>query len=226
MRTTVGSLLFGIVTLGACGPQQVTQNDAARGDAASTPDTAMVATDSGTPPADAAPATDSGPTCAVPPSDQQCSSEGCAFPALALPRCDGGGDSFAFYGDTFCGARATLYVFSAGWCVPCQHEAPAIAQLEMDYRARGVRVVTVYGQNPNFTAASASYCSQWRRTYGLETIMVYDPTQLSAQVLPGLAYPSNVIVDGAGHIVYRQYGTSSSGDPTQTLRDQLDALLQ
>lgn len=160
-------------------------------------------------------------SCSYPPGPYG-SDEGRLFRPFVLPNCDGSGD-FHFDDQSFCDASATVIVIAAGWCRPCQIEAPMIQELITEgYRDRGVRVITVYFQNPDYSPPTMRYCNQWRDSFGLTNTMVIDPMGVTQIYVPGLAFPANLIVDRHGRIRYRQYGTSSG---LSDLRDALDAVL-
>ena len=169
-------------------------------------------------------AADTGISCATTPTANFCSAENCNFRDVALPSCDEGGGSYRFYNEDFCSNQVTLLVIAAGWCVPCQMEAPMIEQLittNPEYAGR-VRVINVYGQNPDYSAPTARLCNQWRTRYGITGHMVTDPMGISQIYFPNQAYPSNMLIDRHGVIRYRAYGTSTG---LNALRAQIDSIL-
>lgn len=180
-----------------------------------------------TPPADSGISTDSGAnteasTCRAPNVSEPCSMEGCKFAPLTLPYCDGTG-SFDFYGQSFCSARVTLLVISAGWCVPCQQEAAEMEDQIIQPYAGRVRVVTVYAQGVTRpSVATNNACMGWKNRYNLTSHMVLDAAEVTSRYFPNQAFPANLIIDGDGVIRHRVYGTSRG---LQSLKDQLDALL-
>jgi thiol-disulfide isomerase/thioredoxin len=198
-------------------------------DAGSTQDSGVIA-DAGTVPTDTGTAPeDTGVACMPTPTTNFCSAENCNFRDVALPDCDEGGGDYRFYGGDFCTTQVTLLVIAAGWCVPCQMEAPMIQQLITDgmdgdgvpYAGR-VRVINVYGQNPDYSAPTFANCRIWKNRYHITAHMVTDPMGISQIYFPNQAFPSNMLIDRHGVIRYRAYGTSTG---LSALRAQIDALL-
>jgi|LNFM01.1.fsa_nt_gb thiol-disulfide isomerase/thioredoxin len=180
----------------------------------------MQPTDSGVGGSDAS-AAEAG-TCRAPTIAEPCSMEGCKFAPLNLPYCDGSGE-FDFYGQTFCSARVTLVVISAGWCVPCQQEAAEMEREIVQPYAGRVRVVTVYSQGVTRpSVATASACMAWKNRYRLTSHMLLDANEIASRYFPNQAFPANLIIDGDGTIRHRVYGTSRG---LQSLKDQIDGLL-
>jgi len=157
------------------------------------------------------------------PTDNFCTREFCNFSDFSLQRCDSRGN-YNFYNEDFCQARLTLLVIAAGWCVPCQQEAPMIEEsITKGYNGQ-VRVITVIYQNPDRTPPTINFCNTWRTQFGapLTSHMVIDPLGVTQRYFPSMAFPSNMIVDNKGRIRYIVFGTRSGlGD----IRQQIDALL-
>ncbi len=174
---------------------------------------------------DTPPATDA-PVCVstVPPANSPwCAMNGCPFRPLTLPTCDGQGD-YVFYETDYCQTTVTVMVIAAGWCQPCMVEAPMIERLVTQaYADRGVRVITVYAQNPDGSApANDTFCLRWRDQFHLTSHMTRDPTGLTNVYTPGNAFPSNVIIDQNGNIYDVMYGTERG---LTTLVADVDAVL-
>lgn len=202
-------LIAAFAFAGACAPTP-TNNDVQSQDAAQTTDT---------PPAD------TGPACTgtqPPAGSTYCAMPGCPFRPVSLPLCDGSGD-YAFYGEDYCQTTATVMVISAGWCVPCQMEAPMIQSLITDaYADRGVRVITVYAQNPNGGTPDDTNCNNWRTRFHLTSHMTRDPNGLTQVYTPMNAFPSNLVIDQNGNIFDVLYGSESG---LTTMVSDVDAIL-
>ncbi|MDQ3031400.1 MAG: TlpA family protein disulfide reductase [Myxococcota bacterium] len=143
--------------------------------------------------------------------------------AFTLNRCDG--TPYEFYGEAegFCEASFTVITLAAGWCVPCQMEAALLQSNVADaYADRDVRVVQVMLQNPDGTAATPAFCQDWVDTYDLRFPEVLDPDGTTWIFAPDNALPATVIVDSAGVIRYREYGTTAN---LSSLTAALDRLL-
>lgn len=163
-------------------------------------------------------------SCQMPELTNLCSMEGCHFAPITLPSCAQEGGEVVFYDQQFCSVEATLVVIAAGWCVPCQIEAPMIEELitsAPEYQGR-VRVITVISQNADYSPPTPAFCRSWQNRYGLTSIMAYDPMGLTQRYFPNMAYPANLIVDRRGRIRYRTYGTSRG---LNELRAALDEVL-
>ena len=159
---------------------------------------------------------------APPPNSAYCAMSGCAFAPVSLPHCDGSGN-YDFYGPDYCGVRATVMVISAGWCVPCMIEAPMIQSIITEgYADRGVRVITVYAQNPDGSTPDDTNCNNWRTAYHLTSHMTRDPMGATQRYVPGNAFPSNVVIDQHGNIYDVIYGSETG---LTTLTSDLDAIL-
>lgn len=214
------SVVVASLALAGCMPMATpTDTGSTPQDSGVTPDSGtVVVDDSGTPP------DDTGVACEATPTTNFCSAEGCNFRDVSLPDCDDGAGDYRFYGGDFCTNQVTLLVIAAGWCVPCQMEAPMIEQLvtsNPDYAGR-VRVIAVYGQNPDYSPPTAAYCRQWKNRYHITAHMVTDPMGISQIYFPNQAYPSNMLIDRHGVIRYRAYGVSTG---LADLRAQIDSLL-
>lgn len=201
------------LALGACGPGAAPSSDGAANDAAvSETSTASL------------------PAC-LPAFENQCVQEGCSFAPISLRSCDPGEAEVPFYGADYCDRdasgqpkiKATVIVIAAGWCGPCQMEAPMIEQyIRQGYAAQGVRVLSVVVQAADYTAADANFCNVWRARYGLTSTMVFDPRMSTSRYFPDMALPSNMIVDRHGTIRWRTYGTSAG---LREMRAALDEVL-
>lgn len=159
----------------------------------------------------------SGPSCSYP-AGPYGSDEGRLFRPFSLENCDGSG-LYNFHNQEFCDGRLTVLVVAAGWCRPCQIEAPQIqSEITEVYGSRGVRVVVAMSQNADYSPPSIAFCNVWRERYGLTNPMVIDPMGVTQIYFPNMAYPANMIIDRQGRIRYRTYGTS------QGLTDMVNAI--
>ena len=131
------------------------------------------------------------------------------------------GQPFSVYAADFCAATATVVVYSAGWCGPCQQEAPIVErEITAPYRARGVRVLTVINENPDRSPATTNFCNQWRTRYGLTSTMLIDPTNSWPRSMQISAFPTIAVFDRTGRIRMVQSAPSLA-----TVRATLDAIL-
>ena len=110
-----------------------------------------------------------------------------------------------------CGNEASLLLGFAGWCPPCNRNAPEWAA---GYAARADESLGVYfvvNQNASFGSADEVYCSGIRDEFGLTMPVLYDPTGGFPTAMGMRANDSSVIIDGAFVVVESgQYRTPSS----------------
>lgn len=155
------------------------------------------------------------------PTSGFCTSPGaCSFQAPTIQACDTGA-TYDFYGGEYCSAAATVITVSAGWCGPCQEEAPIVeSQITAAYRARGVRVVSVLIETASHTPATTSFCQSWQSRYRLTSRMVVDPSDSISRRLRVSGYPFMAVIDGHGVIRLADAAVSTS-----RIRSTLDAIL-
>jgi hypothetical protein len=115
------------------------------------------------------------------------------------------------------GIHAVLIDQSTAWCGACQALATKIGrEMRDDWRARGIRVLSLITQAADGTPASAQTALSWKDRFDLDgTAVVADP----ARSLRGTAgeeaapYPYEVIVDPRTMTIVRiQAGFSGEGD--------------
>lgn len=151
-----------------------------------------------------------------------CVDVGCRFAPATLRSCDPGEADLPVYGADFCERRATLLVLVAGWCGPCQAEAPMIEQyITQGYAMRGVRVISIVVQKPDRSAADATFCNTWRTTYGLHSTMAFDPRMATAPYFAGITLPASILVDRRGVIRHRVMGASAGIAATRAAIDEV-----
>ncbi len=133
---------------------------------------------------------------------------GDSFPGFELEDCAGG--TVDFYDEaSFCEAELTVVSFAAGWCGPCIIESSGLAQLDRDYRDRGVRIIQILLQKPDYSPADIPYCQGWVERFGLTNIEVIDPTDnllRATAVGPDISLPLTIIIGKDGVVKSRQEG--------------------
>lgn len=101
--------------------------------------------------------------------------------------------------------KVVLVVFSTIWCGPCKAEAPQLEALYQKYKAQGFVILQGVFQNEGATPPSAADLKRWSDTYKL-TFPIIDPGYTTANAYKIAAIPTNLIVDKAGIIRYREEG--------------------
>jgi cytochrome c biogenesis protein CcmG, thiol:disulfide interchange protein DsbE len=130
----------------------------------------------------------------------------------------------AFAATTVDGRRVTLQTFAgrplvinifAAWCSPCQREAPTFARLHHAYGRR----VQLLGLALESTRSGVL---RFLRDYGWTWPIVQSTNYVLAHRFSAPGYPTTVVIDQRGRIVFRQIGPV---DPRR-LRATLDRLLE
>ncbi|MGZ4480963.1 MAG: TlpA family protein disulfide reductase [Gaiellales bacterium] len=130
----------------------------------------------------------------------------------------------AFAATTVDGRRVTLQTFAgrplvinifAAWCTPCQHEAPTFARLHRTYGDR----VQLLGLALESTRSGVV---RFLHDYGWSWPIVQSTNYALAHRFSAPGYPTTVVVDQRGRIVFRQIGPV---DPRR-LRATLNRLLE
>jgi thiol-disulfide isomerase/thioredoxin len=170
-------------------------------DEADPPDAAPVAPD-------AAPVPDAAPEPAAYPSGPYGTRVGSVIENLAWMGYrdgDGNGDPFdedarevtleEFFSGRDPDAKIILINSAAGWCGPCQEEAPILRGLHNEYDGRGVRILSAIFETTSGSPAGVSYARTWGTTFNLPFAMVADPSDLLGPYYVENAVPMNMFVD-------------------------------
>jgi len=139
-----------------------------------------------------------------------------------LTTCDG--TPYHFVNDGFCESTVTVVSIAAGWCQPCMLESSQLTErITEPYRDRGVRVIQVLVQDPDYGPPDQAFCEDWVAEYGLTNIELLDPAGALQGYFPSGSLPSTVIVDSHGVIRHREDGVSEG---LNTLRAEIEDLLE
>jgi thiol-disulfide isomerase/thioredoxin len=84
---------------------------------------------------------------------------------------------------------------SAFWCQFCKEEAPSFANLDAQYKSKGVVWFTVVEQDADRSPASNDRVDAWITAYNLVTPAVSDPQQVLSGFFNPDLMPLNMIVD-------------------------------
>jgi peroxiredoxin len=142
----------------------------------------------------------------------------------ALPAADGKSYSLAQYK----GQKVVVLEFFAPWCPHCQNETATLKQLQQEYGARGVQVLSVsaspYGRNWESGDQSPIAMSdiQWfSNTFGLNYPALFDPSLKAGNAYGVRGFPTMYIVNKQGVITYAGNGEISYA----SLQQQVNAAL-
>ncbi len=121
--------------------------------------------------------------------------------------------------------RPAVLVFWATWCPYCKAFMPYAAQIQEDYAAQGVRILTFNAKERGRGDPQA-----YARGLGFDLVAIADADAIAAsygvEFIPGL-----LVVDGSGTVVYRRGWTELPAGSTvaeqwsQEVRAALDAAL-
>ncbi|HEY7346884.1 MAG TPA: TlpA disulfide reductase family protein [Ktedonobacterales bacterium] len=150
---------------------------------------------------------------------------GTPAPAIAsLPAADGGSYSLAQYK----GQKVVVLEFFAPWCPHCQNETTTLKQLQQEYGAKGVQVLSVsaspYGRNyeqGDQTPISMSDIQWFSNTYGLNYPALFDPSLKAGDAYGVQGFPTLYIINKQGVITYAGSGETSYA----TLQQQVNQAL-
>ncbi|MCM3870033.1 MAG: TlpA family protein disulfide reductase [Pyrinomonadaceae bacterium] len=111
----------------------------------------------------------------------------------------------------------------ATWCGPCRSEIPELVKLHKEYRAKGLQVVGLSTEDPEFSAESV-------RTFAQDFKMDYPVGWVSQDAAVALmqgrgSIPQSFVISRDGRILKRFIGFSAAGTPQQ-LRDAIEEALR
>ncbi|MBW2456569.1 MAG: TlpA family protein disulfide reductase [Deltaproteobacteria bacterium] len=139
-----------------------------------------------------------------------------SVPDLEVTACDG---TRVTLDELRCPASLTLLSVGAGWCQPCQEEAPMLEAAAAELGDEGVVIVQILFEDGDGDPATSLFCQQWTDAFDL-TIPVYvDPLGQSTELFDQAATPLNVVVDREGRVLWSTTGL------VPDLEDQLRQLL-
>ena len=107
----------------------------------------------------------------------------------------------------------------ATWCEPCRKEMPELQALHAQHRDQGFTVIGV-------SVDAARLADEVRRMvlrFGLSYPNVHDPQNSISRAFKVNGYPTSILIDRAGGMVWRRDGLIEPGDPE--LAQQLAAAL-
>ena len=149
---------------------------------------------------------------------------GTTAPAIAtLPASDGKSYSLAQYK-----GKVVVLEFYAPWCPHCQNETTALKQLQQEYGAKGVQVLSVsaspYGRNyeaGDQTAISMSDIQWFSSNFHLNYPALFDPSLKAGTDYKVTGFPTLYIVNKQGVITYSTSGEISYDSLQQQVNQAL-----
>ncbi len=125
-------------------------------------------------------------------------------PEVVLRDCTGTQRSFA----ELAGRRGLLVAIGAGWCDPCQEDAPLLQAFSEAHADIGV--VQVLVQGPGGAPATSADCSDWTESFGLTHPVLIDPVFVTEALVGQDGFPMHLAYDAAGTTTYADAGAFDS----------------
>ena len=117
-------------------------------------------------------------------------------PQFSLPTPGGEVHRLADYTD-----QVLLLNFWAIWCAPCREELPILQTLHQELRDEGLAIVAV-----NVDRGATERVQRFAGHKGLSFEFLHDPEQRVAGSYGVVGYPTTVVIDRAGRIVFAELG--------------------
>lgn len=106
----------------------------------------------------------------------------------------------------------------ATWCGPCRQEMPSIEALHKDYKAKGLKVVAVSGDNPNMEKEIREFVKGLNLTFDI----LYDTSSTILKKYQTTGVPETFILSRDGTIYKKWIGPENWNSPiNRQLIDQL-----
>jgi thiol-disulfide isomerase/thioredoxin len=118
-------------------------------------------------------------------------------------------------------AKLILIDGAARWCGPCNHDQPAMVNIEASYAPRGVVTMEVVVEGSYGVAATNDDISRWAQQHALSGIITIDPSYELAKYADVTAFPLYIVVRAETmRIEYLQVG-ALAGSPIEPVLDSL-----
>lgn len=128
---------------------------------------------------------------------------GQSFPDITLTDCAGGKHTLD---ELRCQNTITLVSVGAGWCEPCQEEAPELQAASVALADQGVGIVQVLFQDASGLPATTMFCDAWTQTFSLTIPTLIDPVGNTLEFFDQAQTPLNFVVDRDGVVLWAQTG--------------------
>ena len=135
--------------------------------------------------------------------------------------------------------KVVIIAIGGSWCPNCHDEAPFLAELYRDYRARGLEIVGVMFENDPDPKVHRPRVQSFIRRYNIQYPMLYagttSPTPTSktiADALPQIvnfgAYPTSIYLgrDGRVRSVHAGFASPATGEEHTRLKQELRELIE
>jgi cytochrome c biogenesis protein CcmG/thiol:disulfide interchange protein DsbE len=110
----------------------------------------------------------------------------------------------------------------ATWCGPCRSETPELVKLHKEFQSRGVELIGLSTENPDFSAASVR---AFVKNYNVDYQIGWATPQVALTLMQGRdSIPQSFIITREGRIMKRFVGFSQTTTPPQ-LRQALEEAL-
>jgi peroxiredoxin len=96
--------------------------------------------------------------------------------------------------------KTTYLTFFASWCGSCKRELPALNQVQLDYKARGLHILAI--GTDRIKDRSLSFAKQFKPVYSI----ALDPDSTAMGLLKIDAMPASFLIDSKGVIRHRTIG--------------------
>jgi len=118
--------------------------------------------------------------------------------------------------------KVVLINLWATWCGPCQIETPELVKLHKEYEERGVQMVGLSTEDPDFSAESVR---NFIRAYKIDYPIGWVTPEVAAVLMQGRgSIPQSFVISRDGRIVRRFVGFSPERTPPQLRQALEDAL--
>ena len=107
------------------------------------------------------------------------------------------------------------------WCPRCQSLAPDLEILHQTYGSQGVTVITVIYEDGNHLPPDASDLTAWTNQYGIDHLVLADPTGDVTDLWGGPALPSGWIVGRDLVVTWHRTGTAFQNGMTAQVQAAL-----
>ncbi len=104
--------------------------------------------------------------------------------------------------------QATVLNLWGTWCPPCRREMPSLDRLQVYFRNKPIRVITVHLDRPGSTAPAV-----WLRKAGLSHLPAFhDDSQALLRAVHSRVAPTTLILDASGRELARVRGGANWDD--------------